>query len=99
LSNNQVARYDKQPCVSFMRPMCCPLIWLTEGKKKRLPRTATDIPWAFAMKLVSRDRCFFVRALHTEFTIITIGYQDSILSPGVPPSGCQSNYWNHWWRY
>lgn len=55
---------------------------LTQVKKKRLPRTAADIPRAFAKKLVSRERRFFGRALHIEFTIITIGYQDSILSSG-----------------
>lgn len=86
--NIQTERYDKQPCVSSFHVSRPSLAYTTDiGKKKRLPRTAVDIPWALAKELLSRDRRFFGRVLHTEFTIITIGYQDSILSSGFGLGG------------
>lgn len=70
-----------------MRPVYRSLIRLTEGRKEgRFASNGCRYSLGFfAQKLVSRDRRFFGRALH-EFTIITVGYQDSILSSGgFPP--------------
>lgn len=76
----------------FICPVRRSLIRLTQERRNVCLERLSIFPQVLAKELVSRDRRFFGRALHTEFTIITIGYQDSILSSRFGPRGSQGKY-------